>query len=73
MKKTTKLLFSLISAALMVTGCGNKNSSTESSTVTESSSTVVTQTAEEKVQEVVNLLVYSGLTSITKDFDLITL
>ena len=73
MKKTTNLLLSLISATLMVTGCGNKNSSTvesSSSTATSESSTV-TQTAAEKVQEAANLLVYSGLTEITKDFALI--
>ena len=74
MKKTTKLLFSLASTLLMATGCQlapTTSSPVESTPVTGESSTVVEQTAEEKVQEAYNLLVYSGLTKVTDNFNLI--
>lgn len=58
MKKTTKFLFGFASTILMATGC-------------QLAPTTPTKTAEEKVTEAQNLLVYSGLNGVTGNFELI--
>ena len=73
MKKTTKLLFSLASTLLMATGCQlAPTTSSPADNPTTSESTTIGQTAAEKVTEAHGLLVYSGLTAVTSDIQLIT-